>query len=289
VICGAAVIVAMAVYLKATQGRLFDKSQLDPEELEYEHKYSLFIALTPWLLLVALILALNLPKVSFDFLYRTMRMPINGLSPDGKPLDTRLLWQAYTWIFISTFLSAVFIRPTGAQIKETFAVWFKRAPRPVFSAAIFFAIGEVMNMSGYSMAAKDFTTPSMVNVLANTSADFFHNAYGAVVAFIGLFGGFLSGSEASTVAMFGKYTLTTADTLGMPIDGLILITAGLAFGGGLASVISPAKLQNAAAAIDRIGEESKVIRIALVFSIILTAVTSAFLVSLLYFRGIVTV
>ncbi|MCJ7589095.1 MAG: L-lactate permease, partial [Candidatus Aminicenantes bacterium] len=61
------------------------------------------------------------------------------------------------------------------------------------------------------------------------------------------------------------------------VAGIILATAGLAFGAGLASVISPAKLQNAAASIDRLGEENKVIRIAFVFSLIFTAVTTLFL------------
>lgn len=90
-------------------------------------------------------------------------------------------------------------------------MWWKRAPRPVFSAAIFFAIGEIMNMSGYSMDSKTFAVPSMVKVLADYSSSFFADAYGAVVAFIGLFGGFIG--EASTIAMFGKYTLTTARNL----------------------------------------------------------------------------
>jgi len=49
----------------------------------------------------------------------------------------------------------------------------------------------------------------------------------------------------------------------------------------LASVISPAKLQNAAASIDKTGAESKVIRIAFVFSLILTAVTSVFVITML--------
>ena len=81
--------------------------------------------------------------------------------------------------------------------------------------------------------------------------------------------------------MFAKYSLTTAKELALPVTGLIIITAGLAFGGGLASVISPAKLQNAAASIDKIGEENKVIRIAFVFALILTTVTSLFTVLLL--------
>jgi lactate permease len=117
--------------------------------------------------------------------------------------------------------------------------------------------------------------------LADASANLFQSAYGAVVSFIGLFGGFITGSEASTIAMFAKYAMTTSTNLGLGITSIIIITAGLAFGGGLASVISPAKLQNAAASIDKIGEENKVIRTAFVFSIIFTVVTSAFIILLL--------
>jgi lactate permease len=286
VLCGLAVIVVMAAYLAVTGRKIVDTSTLSPEEIEYAKAYPLWRALSPWVILIALILALNLPKDVFNYLYRTLKLPVIGLCADGKPLDTRALWQAYTWIFVSILLSIPFIRPTGTQIRDTLSVWLKRAPRPVFAAAIFFAIGEIMNMAGYSIAAKQFVAPSMVRVLADYSAHFFQHAYGGVVAFIGLFGGFVTGSEASTIAMFAKYTMTTAKNLHMPVEGLIIITAALAFGGGLASVISPAKLQNAAASIDRIGEENKVIRVAFVFSLILTLITSAFALLLLKVKGL---
>jgi lactate permease len=280
-LCGLAVIIAMALYLKLTGKKIIDKSKLTDEERAYEKKYSLLKALSPWLLLIGVILILNLPKEIFDYLYKTMALPIAGLSADGKPILTRALWNAYTWIFVSILLSMIFIRPKVSEIKDTLKVWWKRAPRPVFSAAIFFAIGEVMNMSGFSMAEGKPVTASMVKVLADYSSQFFQNAYGAIVSYIGLFGGFITGSEASTIAMFGKYVMTTATNLNLGLMGLIIVTAGLAFGGGLASVISPAKLQNAAASIDKLGEENQVIRIAFVFSLILTTVTSIFVVILL--------
>jgi len=286
ILCGLAVIIAMALYLTITGKKIIDRSKLTKEEMEYEKQYPLWKAFMPWVLLVVVILALNLPKDIFNYLYRELKLPIMGLTADGSPLDTRALWQAYTWIFISIIISIPFMRPTVSQIKSSLAIWIKRAPRPVFAAAIFFAIGEVMNMSGYSMVTGKFEVFSMVRILADYSAMFFKDAYGVIVAFIGLFGGFITGSEASTIAMFGKYTLTTAQNLSMPVKGLLIIMAGLAFGGGLASVISPAKLQNAAAAIDKIGEENKVIRVAFVFSIILTAITSVFVVLLLKFNGI---
>jgi len=284
ILCGIAVIIAMIIYLKVQGKKVIDRSRLTKEEIEYAKKYPLWKALSPWVLLIVIILALNIPKDMFNFLYREMKMPIIGLTADGKPLDTRLLWQAYTWIFASIIVSIPFVRPSFSQVKGSLSTWVRRAPRPVFSAAIFFAIGEVMNMSGYSISSKGFSVPSMVKVLADYSSQFFHNAYGSVVAFIGLFGGFITGSEASTLAMFGKYTLSTAKNLELEITGLIIITAGLAFGGGLASVISPAKLQNAAASIDKIGSETGVIRTAFVFSILLTVVTSIFVSIFLFIR-----
>jgi lactate permease len=271
----------MAVYLLATGKKVIDRSRLTDEERAYEKSYPLWKAFMPWIILIVAILALNLPKPAFEFLYRTFTMPVTGISADGSGIPTRALWNAYTWILVSTLLSIPFLKPTGKQLKETLKVWWKRAPRPVFSAAIFFSIGEIMNMSGFSMADGKFVTSSMVNVLANASAKAFHDAYGAIVAFIGLFGGFLTGSEASAIAMFSKYTMSTASELGWGLQGLLTAAAGLAFGGGLASIISPAKLQNAAASIDKLGEENKVIRVAFIFSFILTAVTSVFVILLL--------
>ncbi|WP_407312897.1 L-lactate permease [Desulfosporosinus sp. SB140] len=278
VMCGAGVIIAMVAFLILTGKKVIDKSRLTDEELEYENKFPLWKALTPWGLLIVLILALNLPTDLFNLLYRKVTLPIVGLTADGSPIVTRALWNAYTWIFVSTLLSLIFIRPTSSQLKETFAVWWRRAPRPVFAVAIFFSIGEIMNMSGYSMAVKKFVTASMVQVLANVSSQAFSQAYGSVVSLIGLLGGFITGSEASTIAMFSTYTMKTAGLLHMGLRGMLIVTAGLAFGGGLASVISPAKLQNAAAAIDKMGEETKVIRVAFVFSIILIVVTSALVI-----------
>ena len=135
------------------------------------------------------------------------------------------------------------------------------------------------------MQPKNLLFRAWSKYFADYSADFFKGAYGGVVAFIGLFGGFITGSEASTIAMFAKYTMTTAQNLQLGLGGMIIITAGLAFGGGLASVISPAKLQNAAASIDKLGAENQVIRVAFIFSIILTLVTSCFVVIFLHFNA----
>ena len=109
----------------------------------------------------------------------------------------------------------------------------------------------------------------MVTLLANVSSSTFGHFYPLVAPFLGLFGGFISGSETSAIAMLTKLHLSTAEEIGA--IGLI-IAAASGIGDGLASVISPAKLQNAAASIDRIGEETRVIRATFSISLIITAI-----------------
>jgi lactate permease len=111
----------------------------------------------------------------------------------------------------------------------------------------------------------------MIWILSQGSAMAFGTLYPFISGYLGLFGGFLSGSEASTIAMFTKYHLMTSKLL--HVDALI-VTAATAIGGGLASVISPAKLQNAAATIDAMGIESQVIKTTFIISIFITLVAS---------------
>jgi lactate permease len=282
IMCGISVIFVMILYLMFTGKKVIDKSLLTMDEIDYEKKYPLWKAALPWILLIILILALNLPDFMFQILYRKLTFPISGVSANRKEIiSTRFLWNAYTWIFVSTIVSIPFLKPTKTQLKDTVKVWFKRSLRPVFSSAVFFSVGEVMNMSGFNILRQKYVTDSMVKILADSSASFFRGTYGCIVSFIGLLGGFITGSEASTIAMFGKYSMATASNLNIGLRGLIIVTAGIAFGGGLASVISPAKLQNAAASIDKLGEENQIIRMAFVFSIILTVITSLVVVLLL--------
>ncbi|MBC7765206.1 MAG: L-lactate permease [Hyphomonadaceae bacterium] len=285
IFCGIGVIIVMALYLKVTGKKIIDNSILTADELKFAKQYPLWKAFSPWAILIFLIVCVNVYKPSFEFLYKTMLLPIMGISADGKGINTRALWNAYTWIFISVLLSIPFLRPTKAQIKDTLSTFWKRAPRPVYSAAIFFAIGEVMNKSGYHIGSTFKGSPlNMISVLANSSANAFGHAYGVIIGFIGLFGGFITGSEASTIGMFAAYARETATKLNFGDTGVIIIVAGLAFGGGLASVISPAKLQNAAAAIDKMGEENKVIPAALVFAVILTVISTVLTVLFLKYR-----
>ena len=273
VIAGFSTMVVMLLYLKLLGKPIIDRTHLTEEDLKVEKGMSLIRALSPWIILIAASFAINFYAPWFDLLYKKISMAVS-LIP-GQSIRTRMLWNAYTWVLISTILSAIFIRPSGKAIKDTVVKWVKRAPRPTYSAAIFFAIAFVMNNSGTQNLGSIWKivepASNMIWVLSQGSAMAFGALYPFISGYLGLFGGFLSGSEASTIAMFTKYHLLTSKLLN--VDALI-VTAVTAIGGGLASVISPAKLQNAAATIDALGIESQVIKTAFVISIVITLAAS---------------
>ena len=88
---------------------------------------------------------------------------------------------------------------------------------------------------------------------------------------LGLFAGVISGSESSAIAMLTGLNLSTANQIGA--NGLLIAAAG-GIGGGLASVLGPAKLMAASATIDRLGEENAVLRASIPLSLFLTAIIS---------------
>jgi lactate permease len=272
VAAGAGVAVVMALYLKVLGRRVFDSSLLTPEDLKTKGTMSLAAAMSPWIVLVALSLITNEPWLGIKkFLFDKIAMPWQIIPKSPEKL--RIFWQAYWWILVSTALSLPFLRVTRTQLKETMAVWLKRAPRPVLSACIFFAIAYLINHSGKPGALGAdgrWLLPdpglNMVAVVAHAAAQGFGRLYVLVAPYLGLLAGFISGTETSAIAMLTRLHLETAARVGS--SGLI-VAAASAIGGGLASVISPAKLQNAAAAIDKIGMETEVIKTVVVIAVVI--------------------
>lgn len=269
IVAGLGVALVMFLFLKVTGRSLHDRGALTEGDVAAEKRISLRAALSPWFLLTFFALLVNAPFLPFfDLTFVRWAMPVSIIP--GAPEKVRLFWQAYFWIMVSTLLALPFLRPTRAQLQVSGRKWLRRAPRPVFAAAIFFAIAYVLNHSGKGIDWV-LADPSrnMITVLAAASAAAMGHLYPAATPFLGLLGGFISGSETSAIAMLTALHLQTAEKIGA--NGL-LIAAASGIGGGLASAISPAKLQNAAASIDRIGEESRVIRTTFVVCLAITAV-----------------
>lgn len=271
VAAGLGVVLVMLAYLLVIREPLWDGSVLTAADHAIQERMPLWKALSPWLLLIVFAVLTNVPALPFFSLtYKQLAMPVEIIP--GAPEKLRLFWQAYFWILVSTLLALPFLTLQPAQIGLSLRKWIRRAPRPMLASALFFAIAYQINHSGKGL---DWTLANPQNnivfILAEASTQAFGRFYPFVAPFLGLLGGFVSGSEASSIAMFTALHLSTAEKIGAV--GL-LVAAASGIGGGLASVISPAKLQNASAAIDRIGEEASVLRVTFVISVLITAVAA---------------
>ena len=278
VFAGAAVILVLLAYMKIRKRPLIDRSLLNDKDHEIESNMTLRRASIPWTILVILCLVTNIIPFIKDLLFSQLDFPVQILNYPS-PIKLRLLWQAYTLMLIATILSIPFFKTDKAIMKNTFSKFMKRAPRPVLAAAIFFAMAEVMNYSGYYDNAETMgmwafpldPTNNMIYLLANLTSSSIGMAYPLMAAFIGLLAGFISGSETSAIAMFTGYHYQASNLVGA---NPVVVSASNGIGGGLASVLSPAKIQNAAAVIDEIGIEGQVIRYGVVIAVLMTLITA---------------
>jgi len=253
----------MMLLAKIMKYKIFDRENLTEEDKVIEKSMPLWKALMPWIILVVLCGITNFIQPVYVFLFSTLAMPIQ--IGGAAPIALRVFWNAWFWVIVATVLSMPFLGFKG-KLKETFSTWAKRSIRPVFAAAIFFSVAFVINYSGATGAleANGFwvitNENNMIFALADVSEKIFGRFYPLIVPFIGLLGGFVSGSETSAIAMFTKYQFDTGRNLGLSYNGIVVLGAANGIGGGLASVLSPAKIQNATAVIDKQGIEGEVIK-----------------------------
>ncbi|UCH78043.1 MAG: L-lactate permease [Candidatus Coatesbacteria bacterium] len=273
VAAGAAVVLAMVAYVAVRGRKVYDAGEPTTADVAARGRMSLAAAISPWLILVAAAALANTPALPFfGFLFERLAMPVEIIP--GAPTKIRFFWQAYFWVTVATFLALPFLKPTGEEFGRAVRKWARRMWRPALAAGVYFAIAYVINHSGKVTTAEGWILPgderNMVHVLAHAAASTFGDFYGLGAPFLGLLGGFISGSETSSIAMLTHLHLDTAAAAEKIRAVGLIWAAASGIGGGLASVISPAKLQNAAAIIDAIGEEGRVLRKTVFISLVIT-------------------
>jgi lactate permease len=295
VFAGLAVIVAMLSYSKLRGLKIVDKSIITEKDQPIIESMGLIQAMAPWLILIFFCFLVNLVPPIYDLFFNILTFPITiGIIT----INTRFLWNAYFWVLIATILAIIidiFIAHSHRQlpkikteIQETLVTWIHRSWRPFISAAIFFALAYILIYSGSVIAsdgswlqASEYVPEwNMIYVLSVVTAVSFGPLYPLTAAFLGLLGGFVSGSETSTIVMFQPYHQLTASAIGAQP---LIIGASSGIGGGLASVLSPAKLQNAAAVIDAKDMEGQVMRKALPVILLVTIAVAILAFFLGYF------
>lgn len=242
-------------------------------------RLSLWQALSPWLILTVLAIVISLPAIN------TRLASLPGRLEElrfyrNQVVDLNLLAAIYTAIAASTLLSLPFLRPTKAQLAQTSRTWLQRAWGPFFAYAVYFCIAYIMQFSamevveGELVKSSFFPTYNMNVVVGSTLAAMFGAAYVVVAAWLGLFGAVVGGSEASSNVMFYPIQKEAATAIGLDDKAFMTLYGAHAVAGGVASAVTPAKVNNAVSTI-RAGTEveSAVMRKLLVVAVLLTLVT----------------
>jgi len=213
-------------------------------------------ALSPWLILIALALAISVPQVT-DWL-RRLDGPAFWIF--DRPVDLDAFAQIYTWIFLATILSIPILRPTREQLAKTVNLWLRRIWQPFIAYSFFFGVAYVMAWSamdvsnGKLVPTAQFAAMNMNNVVGFTLAAVFGASFVFVAPWLGLFGAVVGGSEASSNVLFFPIQHRAVEGIGLTGAGenssaFMTIYGSHANGGGIASAITPSKINNGAATI----------------------------------------
>jgi|GEM_PF-146551 len=258
------------------------KKDKDVKEPVYS-KQQIIRAFSPWIILTILATIVSVPAVGKVLKELPGSAEIIKIW-DNKPIDLDVFNQIYFWIFIAILISIVVLRPTKEQLTKTTKTWLKRMWSPFLAYSIYFCISYVMAFSTMTTAsgnllvptsATEFASYNMNNILGATLAAAFGIGFIFVAPTLGLFGAVVGGSETGSNVMFLGIQQKASVNIGLKFDQFMTLYGAHAAAGGIASAITPAKINNATATIGETSKlEAQILRKHLAIAVILTIVTS---------------
>ena len=223
-------------------------------------------AMTPFILLTIMIITWGLPPVKNWLTTRgTLQFAIPGLhnvirDPHGGllPHIYKLNWApaSGTAIFLAALLSLPLSGMTLKQGAQVFTATLRQLRFPILTIAAVLAFAYLMNDSGI--------TQTIAGALAGTGILF--PFFSPLLGWLGVF---ITGSDTSSNALFGKLQAATATSIG--VDPLVTVGAN-ASGGVIGKMISPQSIAVAAAAGQLVGKESDLFRFTVRHSFILLCI-----------------
>lgn len=149
-----------------------------------------------------------------------------------------------TAIFISALISIPLVGLSLAEGVKTFGETLAQLKFPIFTVATVLGFAYILNDSGITL--------TMASALVNTG--FLFPFFAPVLGWLGVF---ITGSDTSANALFGKLQYATATSIG--VDPLVTVAANVS-GGVVGKMISPQSIAVAAAAGGLIGKEADLFR-----------------------------
>jgi lactate permease len=175
-----------------------------------------------------------------------------------KPFEFNYLSAPGTAVLLATIISIPLVGLKYSDGIRIFWLTLKQLRFPVITIASVVGFAFIANNSGMSI--------SMAMALASTGILF--PFFSPVLGWLGVF---LTGSDTSSNALFGKLQASTAETLG--IDPVVTVSAN-ASGGVTGKMISPQSIAIGAAAVGLVGKESELFRFTVKHSFIMLFIIS---------------
>ena len=274
VVGGLCAMLALNAYQKARPATMKKE-----EPSDYPPSRTILRSFSPWIILTTLAGIVSVPQFGAWLQNLPGSLEKTVIFAD-QTIDLNILSQIYTWIIIAVLVSLFTLRLTMKQVRKATSVWLRRFMGPFLAYSLYFCIAYVMANSAKTIVngvlgpSQSFNVLNMNVVLGSTLAAIFGAGYIFVAASLGLFGAVVGGSETSSNVLFLKIQRTAAQDIRLTDPQFMTVYGSHAVAGGIASAITPAKINNAVVTIDESHDtESKTMRRHLVIAILLTIAT----------------
>ncbi|MBK5272277.1 MAG: lactate permease LctP family transporter [Bacteroidia bacterium] len=258
VIAGIGSIISMIILLKFWKPKSTWRFQEEPEPtIHLEEKYTTgqkIRAWSPFIVLTVMIIAWGMTPVKnllnsigqLQFEFPGLHNII--LDKTGKAIPHifkfNYLSASGTAILISGIISIPLIGLKFSEGIKVFIATLKQLKFPIITIASVLAFAYILNDSGITI--------TIATALASTGVLF--PFFAPILGWLGVF---ITGSDTSANALFGKLQAVTATSIG--VDPVVTVAAN-ASGGVVGKMISPQSLAVAAAAGNLVGRESDLFR-----------------------------
>jgi lactate permease len=283
VIAGVTSILSLLLFLKFWKPKNTWRFPNEPAPtIVVDKKYSAGVVLRAWspfILLTLMILLWGLQPVK-DVLNSAgqIQFEFPGLhdaiiDKNGKPIPHiykfSFLSAAGTAILLSAIISIPMIGLKFSDSIKIFATTLKQLRFPIITIASVLAFAYIINDSAI--------TNTIAQLLANTG--FLFPFFAPILGWLGVF---ITGSDTSANALFGKLQASTATTIG--VDPVVTVAAN-ASGGVMGKMISPQSIAIAAAAGNLVGRESELFRFTFKHSLFLLLLICIIVMAQAYLFG----
>ncbi len=269
VIAGLGSIVCLIIFLRVWKPKTIWRFANEPaptfDANTHYTRAQIIRAWSPFILLTILIIAWGLQPIK-DALNSIgmVQFEFPGLHNSIQAGDGTMLSKLFkfnylsaggTAILLASLMSIPLVGLTYRQGVNLFADTLNQLKFPILTIATVLGFAYILNDSGMTL--------TLASVLASTG--FLFPFFAPVLGWLGVF---ITGSDTSANALFGKLQYVTAQSI--DIDPVVTVAANVS-GGVVGKMISPQSIAVAAAAGDLVGQESQLFRFTVKHSFIMLA------------------